>query len=93
MNENLIPPDDDLEEINTNKINIKQENNQDIEIENEININNLTLPSEKDILNEMKIECRMNHTLIEEKREQAYICPNCPDSQKILCSYCIEECH
>ena len=94
MNENLIPPDDDLEEINTNKINNKQENNNpEIELENEIDINNLTLPSEIDILNEMKKDCRMNHTLIEEKREQAYICPNCPDYQKILCSYCIDECH
>ena len=98
MNENLIPEEEKLEEINTNKKqkteeNKEESNKEEIEIQNEMDINDLTLPSENDILLLMKKECRMNRTLIEEKREQAYICLNCPDSQKILCKYCIEECH
>ena len=98
MNENLIPEEEKLEEINTNKKqkteeNKEETNKEEIEIQNEMDINDLTLPSENDIQLLMKKECRMNRTLIEEKREQAYICLNCPDSQKILCKYCIEECH
>ncbi len=93
MNEKDMLEINDLigENLEENKNN--EDNKDEIQIIGEnLDIKNLNLLNPLHFNNILKNNCRMNNLFLS-KKEFYYICPNCPNHMRILCEYCIEECH
>ena len=60
---------------------------------NEVDTNLLNIATEDDLSNQLGCECRMNKDISLGVKETSYKCPNCPNNMKLLCLYCLENCH
>ena len=60
---------------------------------NEVDINQLNIPTEEEVSKQLDFECRMNKGISLGVKEISYKCPNCPNEMKHLCLYCLENCH
>ena len=60
---------------------------------NEVDTNLLNIATEDELSNQLGCECRMNKEISLGVKETSYKCPNCPNGMKLLCLFCLENCH